>query len=180
MTALRLALTTILLCGFAYTSIILGFARIANPRGAEGSLIRTPDGRVIGSRLLAQEFTSDRYFFPRPSACGYNAAAAAGSNLSPTNPKLAARAAEIIARHGAASGRPIPADLVTASGSGLDPDISEASARFQAARVAKARQLPLPEVVRTIDDLKRPLPGEPDGSALINVLELNLALDAIP
>ena len=179
MTTLRLILTSIALCGFAYTAAIHSFARLANPDQAAGSLVRNADGQIIGSRLIAQAFTSDRYFHPRPSACDYNARAAAGSNLSPTNPKLADRAKSIISSHQASAENPIPADLVTASGSGLDPDITEAAARYQAARVAKARQMDPAVVMKTIDETKRPLMGKFGGPQLVNVLELNLALDRI-
>lgn len=179
MTTLRLILTSIALCGFAYTAAIHRFACMINPEQASGSLVRNPEGRIVGSRLIAQAFTSDRYFHPRPSACDYNARAAAGSNLSPTNPKLTDRATAILSTQQASAGNPIPADLVTASGSGLDPDITEAAARFQADRVAKARQMEPATVMKTIDDTKRPLMGKFGGPALVNVLELNLALDRI-
>ena len=178
MTTLRLTFASTVLCGFIYTAVILGFARIANPDPASGSLVKSPAGRIIGSRLIAQAFTSDRYFHPRPSACAYDARAAAGSNLSPTNPKLTARAAAIITTYQVTNGNPIPADLVTASGSGLDPDISEAAACYQAARVATARQLDPAVVLKVIAETQRPLMGQFGGPALVNVLELNLALDA--
>jgi K+-transporting ATPase ATPase C chain len=179
MTTLRLILTSILICGIAYPTVIRSFARVANPCSASGSLIIGDKTRVIGSRLVAQSFTSDPYFHPRPSACDYNASGAAGSNLSPRNPKLTERAAEILARHPASPEKPIPADLVTASGSGLDPDITEAAARFQADRVAKAREMDPAIVLKAIDDTKRPLMGKLGGPPLVNVLELNLALDRI-
>lgn len=179
MTTLRLILTSIALCGFAYTAAIHGFARITNPEQSDGSLVKNTDGRIIGSRLIAQAFISDQYFHPRPSACDYNARAAAGSNLSPQNPKLTERAAAIISSHSASVETAIPADLVTASGSGLDPDITEAAARYQAGRVAKARGMNPAIVLKAIDDTKRPLMGKFGGPALVNVLELNLALDRI-
>lgn len=179
MTTLRLIFASIMLCGFAYTAAIQGFARIANPDQASGSLVKSPDGRMIGSRLVAQAFTSERYFHPRPSACDYNARAAAGSNLSPTNPKLTDRAAAIIATYQATATNPIPADLVTASGSGLDPDITEAAACYQVTRVANARQLDPSVVLKAIAATQRPLMGTFGGPALVNVLELNLALDRI-
>ncbi len=179
MTTLRLILTSIALCGFAYTAAIHSFARIANSDQASGSLVRNAEGSIVGSRLIAQAFTGDHYFHPRPSACDYNARAAAGSNLSPTNPKLTERATALISSHQAASEHPIPADLVTASGSGLDPDITDAAARFQASRIAKARQLEPAIVMKAIDETKRPLMGSLGGPPLINVLELNLALDRI-
>lgn len=179
MITLRLILSSIALCGFAYVGVIQGFARIVNPDQARGSLLKDRSGRIIGSRLIAQAFTSDRYCHPRPSACDYNARAAAGSNLSPTHSILTARALEIIASCQATSQNPVPADLVTASGSGLDPDITEAAARFQAARIAMARQLDPSVVLKAIDAAKRPLMGSFGGPAVVNVLELNLALDAI-
>ena len=179
MTTLRLILTSIALCGFAYTAAIHSFARIINPGQASGSLVRNPEGHIVGSRLIAQAFASDRYFHPRPSACDYNARAAAGSNLSPTNPKLTGRASAIISTQQASASNPIPADLVTTSGSGLDPDITEAAARFQVDRVAKTRQMEPATVIKTIDETKRPLMGKLGGPALVNVLELNLALDRI-
>lgn len=179
MTTLRLIFVSIVLCGFVYTATIHSFARIANPDQASGSLMKNSAGSVVGSRLIAQAFTSDRYFHPRPSACDYNARAAAGSNLSPTNPKLIVRATALISTHEASVENLIPADLVTASGSGLDPDITEAAARFQVNRVAKARQLDSALVMKIIDETKRPLMGKFGGPPLVNVLELNLALDKI-
>ncbi len=179
MTTLRLILASIALCGFAYTAAVQGFANITSREQAGGSIVRDAGGGIIGSRLIAQAFTSDRYFHPRPSACDYNARAAAGSNLSPTNPKLADRAKAIISSNQASAEIPIPADLVTASGSGLDPDITEAAARFQAARVAESRQIDPDIVIKAIDQTKRQLMGRFGGPAIVNVLELNLALDRI-
>lgn len=179
MTTLRLILTSIALCGFVYTAAIQGFALIANPEQASGSLVKNADGRIMGSRLIAQTFTSYHYFYPRPSACDYNARAAAGSNLSPKNPKLTERAKAIVTTYQASPANPIPADLVTTSGSGLDPDITEAAAKYQATRVAKARQIDPAIVLKFIDETKRPLMAKFGGPALVNVLELNLALDRI-
>jgi len=179
MTTLRLILLSIALCSIAYTTAIFGFARLANPDQASGSLVKNSDGKIIGSRLIAQSFSGDRYFHPRPSACAYDARAAAGSNLSPLNPKLTERAVKIISTHDAFAENPIPADLVTASGSGLDPDITEAAARYQAARIARARQIDPSVVLRTIEETQRPLMGKFGGPSLVNVLELNLALDRI-
>ncbi len=179
MTSLRLLLASILLCGFAYTAGILGFARKLVPERASGSLVLDARGKPIGSRLLAQSFSSARYFHPRPSACDFNARAAAGSNLSPAHPKLAERAADLIARHAASPARPIPADLVTASGSGLDPDITTEAALYQAERVARARGLDPGLVRKAVEDVHRPLMGRFGGPRLVNVLELNLALDRI-
>lgn len=178
MIVIRLTLACAFAIGFLYLPAILGFAKALAPDQAAASLIKGPDGHAVGSRLIAQAFTSDRYFHPRPSACDYNARGAAGSNLSPTNPVLAERATAIAESYAATPENPIPADLVTASGSGLDPDITSAAARYQATRVASARQLPVGQVLATIDRVKRPLMGKLGGPELVNVLELNLALDA--
>lgn len=168
MSTLRLTLVSIILCMFFYANAILGFARAFVPEKATGSLISNASGQVIGSRFIAQSFTSDRYFHPRPSACDYNGQGAVGSNLSPTNPGLTTRAQAIIQTTGATTERPIPADLVTASGSGLDPHITVDAARFQIPRIAAARNL-------TTDAITGLLPRKP----IVNVLELNLALDAL-
>jgi K+-transporting ATPase ATPase C chain len=178
MITIRLTLMCVVAIGFIYLPAILGFASAVVPDQAAASMINGTDGLPVGSRLVAQAFTSDRYFHPRPSACDYNGKGAAGSNLSPTNPALAERAAAIVKSYAATRENPIPADLVTASGSGLDPDITYAGARYQAPRVASARKLPVGQVFATIDRVKRSLTGKPGGQELVNVLELNLALDA--
>jgi K+-transporting ATPase ATPase C chain len=153
------------------------------PDTAEGSLIRDKDGKVVGSRLIAQKFTQPRYFWPRPSAAGkdgYDASSAAGSNKSPTNSDLTDRAKQVIEQHGASSGKPLPAELAAASGGGLDPHITERGALYQAARVAKARRIPLSQ----LEALVRKQAFAPGGALtpdrLVNVLELNFALDALP
>jgi K+-transporting ATPase ATPase C chain len=178
---IRLVVVTWLVCVAGYPLLILGFARVVTPDAAEGSLIRGPDGTVVGSRLIAQPFTRPRYFWPRPSACDYNAAGAGGSNKSPTSPDLAGRArTNAVPRHGATAEHPLPADLAAASGSGLDPHITERAALYQAERVARARKLPLSQ----IETLVRRYAFAPGGlftpDRLVNVLELNLALDAAP
>jgi K+-transporting ATPase ATPase C chain len=179
MTIIRLFLACVVAIGFLYVPALLIFATIAAPEKSLGSIVNGPDGAPVGSRLVAQAFTSPRYFRPRPSAADYNGQGAAGSNLSPTHPALAARAAAIAKSYDATAANPIPADLVTASGSGLDPDITEAGARYQVARVAKARELDPAVILKAIDETKRPLMGAFGGPALVNVLELNLALDRI-
>jgi len=166
MTTLRLTLVSILLCGVLYVPAILAFGKTVVPEKANGSLVISTNGKIVGSRLIAQSFISPRYFHPRPSACDYNAQAASGSNLSPTNPELTKRAQEIILVNQADASRPIPADLVTASGSGLDPHITRAAAEFQIDRIAAARGLDA-QTIRAL------LPNGP----LVNVLEINLALD---
>ena len=146
-TSLRLVVVTMLVCVAGYTALILGFAQLVTPDTAEGSLITNPDGKIIGSRLIAQRFTQARYFWPRPSAVDFNAAGAGGSNKSPTSSDLTDRArTNTIPRFGATTENPLPAELAAASGSGLDPHITEHAAMYQAARVAKARHLPEPQI----------------------------------
>lgn len=179
MTAIRLTLLSIITIGLIYFPVILGFAKILAPETSIGSIINGPDGKPVGSRHIAQAFEAPRYFHPRPSACAYDASAAAGSNFSPANPAIADRALEIIAREGGNEKSPIPADLVTASGSGLDPDISLAGARYQIERVASARGLRVQEIDNLISQNARPLLGNFGEDVIVNVLELNLALDKL-
>ncbi len=167
MTTIRLILLSIAFCVVFHTFNVLSFADGFVPEKAAGSLVTDAQGQVIGSRLIAQAFTADRYFHPRPSACDYHASASSGSNLSPTNPELAARAEKIITANHVTPDHPIPADLVTASGSGLDPDITLEAARFQLSRVAESRGL-------SEESVEKFLPATPN----VNVLDLNLALDA--
>ncbi len=177
--SLRVALATIAICVVAYAGLILGVARAVTPATASGTLITHADGSVVGSRLIAQSFASAGYFWPRPSAADYNASAAAGSNLSPTSPGLTKRARELVARYGATADRPLPADLVTASGGGLDPHTSERAAIYQVPRVAAARGI---DTAR-LDALVRAHAFRPGGpftpDRIVNVLELNLALDSV-
>jgi K+-transporting ATPase ATPase C chain len=184
-----IALTII--TGIIYPFAVTGIARVAFPYQAQGSLLER-DGKVIGSALIGQQFASDRYFHARPSATvapdpndatktvpvPYNAANSGGSNLGPTNKALVERIqADLEKLKQESSSATVPPDLVTASGSGLDPDISPAAALFQVPRVAKARNLPedrLRELVQKhIEDRLFGILGEPR----VNVLALNLALD---
>ena len=175
--SLRICVATMLVCVVGYTAVVLGFAWSCAPAAAAGSLLRTADGTVVGSRLLAQAFAQPRFFWPRPSAVDWNAAAAGGSNLSPSNPALAERARRAIERFGATAANPLPADLATTSGSGLDPHISLAAASFQVPRVAAARGLPAATVQAVVERLAfRPGPFAA-GERLVNVLELNLELE---
>ena len=173
-----------LLCG-AYPLVVWAGAQAFFADQANGSLITDPAGTVRGSRLLAQSFTSDQYFQPRPSAAGtgYDAASSSGTNLGPTSQKLndsiKAAVAAYRTANSLAADAAVPADAVTSSGSGLDPHISVANARLQAARVAKARGLPLDRVqsLVTAHVAGRDLGifGEPT----VNVLQLNLALSQL-
>src|ERR1022692_2251095 len=171
------------LAGMVYPLLILGLAQAFFPAQAEGSLVRR-DGRILGSMLIGQQFDSPRYFWGRPSATtptAYNAAASAGTNLAPSNPQLAhdvaARCAALAKAHGN-SAAPIPLDLVTASGSGLDPHISVAAMLYQVDRVAAARGID-PSVVRALVEqyIEAPDLGFL-GEHRVNVLAVNLALDS--
>ncbi len=179
MRSLRLTGLTIAVCVVAYTALILASASIVAPKKRLGSLIYGVEGKVIGSRLVAQAFSRPEYLWPRPSAVDYNAAGSGGSNLSPTDPKIRKRAEAILAGYALKDGATIPADLVTASGSGLDPHISFAAALFQADRIAMSRQVDVSiirELLRKQAESELTVSLGPTG--LINVLEFNLLLDA--
>lgn len=178
-TSALFTLITVLLLGLGYPLLMTGLAYILFPKQASGCLVLR-NGQIIGSRLIAQSFTSDRYFHPRPSAAGngYDATSSGGSNLAQSNAKLAQRMQADIDRLAKENpGQPVPIDMVTTSASGLDPDITPNNAYFQAARVAKARGLTENAVHALIDahTVHRQIGflGEPR----VNVLELNLALD---
>lgn len=168
-----------LLLGIAYPLALTGIGQAIFPAQANGSLIRDSGGRVIGSALVGQAFTSDRYFQTRPSAAGkgYDGLASSGSNLGPTSQALVDRIKPDIAkrRTEGVTGA-IPADLVTASGSGLDPDLSPAAALAQAPRIARVRGVPLGRV-RTL--VTQSTDGSFLGEPRVNVLALNRALDAM-
>ena len=168
-----------LLTGVLYPLAMTGAAQMLFPAEANGSLV-TKDGRVIGSSLVAQAFTDPGYFHPRPSAASYDGGASSGSNLGPTSAALKQRIEADVARLAAENpGVPVPIDLVTTSGSGLDPEISPAAATFQAPRVAKARGLEVADVRalvgRAVVSRSFGILGEPR----VNVLALNLALDEL-
>ena len=178
-TALRLFVLLTVLTGILYPLAVTAVARLAFPAQAEGSLVRNATGTPVGSALLAQKTTSLRYFWPRPSAGDYATVASGASNLAPTSETLrttvAARAASLRTAHGLPADAPVPADLLLASGSGLDPHISPAAAAFQAARVAAARNLPLATIAAAIATHTEA--GGLFGEDRVNVLQLNLALD---
>lgn len=180
--ALTLFVLLSALTGVLYPLAITGVGQGLFPRQAAGSLIER-DGKLVGSELIGQHFTSPKYFWGRPSATApmsNNAAGSGGANQGPLNPALAdAVKGRIAALRAADPGNhaPVPADLVTASGSGLDPHITMAAARYQAARVARERQLPLQEVQRLIDAHTEARDLLVLGEPRVNVLKLNLALD---
>jgi len=171
-------------CGL-YPLVVFGVAQVFFRDQANGSLIVDTDGTVHGSKLLGQQFTADKYFQSRPSAAGngYDATSSGGSNLGPTSSSLVTTIAQRIADYrtgnGLATNAPVPADAVTASGSGLDPHISLANAVLQIPRVAKARNVSVEKVLEIVrantDPASLGLLGEPG----VNVLELNLALDSL-
>ena len=173
------------LTGLIYPLAVTGLAQVFFPEQANGSLI-VREGKVIGSKLIGQHFDKPEYFWSRPSATApfpYNAAASAGSNLGPTNPVLLkAVKARVVALRAADPGNelPIPVDLVTASGSGLDPHISPAAASYQVKRVAHARSLDENSVLALVSKHTEGRQFGVLGEQRVNVLMLNLALDALP
>ena len=179
-TSILFTIVTTVLLGLGYPLFVTGVAAMIFPHKAAGSLIKLKDGTVVGSELIAQSFTSDKYFHPRPSAAGngYDATASGGSNLAQSSKTLVTRIQGDIDKLAAQNpGKPVPIDLVTTSASGLDPDITPDAAFYQASRVAKARNLSEDSVRKLIDQhitsRQLGLLGEPR----VNVLDLNLALD---
>lgn len=181
MTSLRLIVLSIVVCSVAYPLAVLGFAKAVVPEKSQGSLIRRADGVVVGSRLIAQNFTDANYFWPRPSAVDFDASATGGSNLSPTNPEITRRARAILARYELPSPAKLPAELVTMSGSGMDPHISFEAAKVQIPRIAAARGISADQLLGLVTQHADALPlGTMEKESLVNVLEINLALDELP
>lgn len=182
-TAIRMMIVTAVLLGIVYPLGMTGAAQVLFPSRADGSLVKV-DGRVVGSSLIAQGFAGPGYFHPRPSAAGdgYDAMASAASNLSPTSKDLRDRVRADVGKAllqdpGLKAGQ-VPIDMVTTSGSGLDPDITIANARAQAPRVAAARHMKLAQVLALIDAHTTGRQFGVLGEPRVNVLELNLGLDA--
>ena len=183
--SLRMAVVTIVLTGLIYPLVVWGIGTVLFPKQAAGSLVTDSKGTVIGSSLIAQSFTADKYFHPRPSAAGagYDAMSSAPSNLGPTSQALfdavTARVATETAENPGLAAGAVPVDMVTASGSGLDPDISPDNAAAQVARVAKARGLAVDAIKQLVAQHTRGRDLGFLGEPRVNVLELNLALDAM-
>jgi len=183
--SLRMLVVLSVLTGVVYPLVTWGIAQAAFPRAANGSLV-TQDGKAVASSLIGQPFDDPKYFWSRPSATSpqpYNGASSSGSNLGPRNPALTDAVKDRVkALRDADSGNtaPVPADLVTASASGLDPDISVAAAQFQAARVAKARGVPPATVLAIIDQHVAGRTFGVLGEPRVNVVQLNLDLDRAP
>lgn len=179
-TAVLMTIATAVLLGLVYPLVVTGLAQVIFPDKANGQLMRNADGSVIGSRIIGQPFVGPGYFHSRPSAAGagYDAGASSGSNLGPTSQKLKDRVQADIQRVQAENaGKPVPVDLVTASGSGLDPHISPAGAEFQVARVARDRGITGDQVQQLVNAHTEGRQFGFLGEPRVNVLELNLDLD---
>jgi K+-transporting ATPase ATPase C chain len=179
--AFLMTIVTTLIFGLIYPLAVTGVAQMIFPTKANGSLIKN-NGEVNGSSLLGQSFSAPGYFHSRPSAAGdgYDANASSGSNLGPTNKQLLARVQGDVEKLQAENpGIPIPADLVTTSGSGLDPDVSPAAAEFQVPRVARERGMPQEELLDFVHKHETPRQFGILGEPRVNVLQLNLDLDSL-
>ena len=182
--ALMMVVVATVLCGVVYPLAVTAVGQVAFSNRADGSLIRR-NGTVVGSSLIGQTFTEPKYFHSRPSAAGsgYDAMASSGSNLGPSNADFIKTVEDRMrayrAENGLSADVPVPVDAVTASGSGLDPEITVANARLQAARVATARSLSNQVVLKAIDSAKVSRPLGFLGDDGVNVLRLNLALDSL-
>lgn len=177
--AVRMTIATTILLGLVYPLVVTGLAQALFPDKANGQLIRQ-DGKIVGSRIIAQPFTGAGYFHPRPSAAGngYDAANSNGSQLGPTNRKLIDRVkGDVAALQAENPGKPVPVDMVTTSGSGLDPHISPAAAEFQVPRVARARGVSESEVAKLVGEHTEGRQFGFLGEPRVNVLELNRNLD---
>ncbi|WP_025127142.1 potassium-transporting ATPase subunit KdpC [Pseudomonas sp. PH1b] len=174
--ALSLIVLMTLITGVAYPLVVTGVAQVAFPEQANGSLVRDAEGKVRGSALIAQDFTGDAWFHPRPSAGAFATVSSSASNLAPSNPALATRVIDDASKLLVPGQGPVPLALLTTSGSGLDPHLPPEAINYQLARVAATRNLPLAKVQALVDaHIERPLVGPP----VVNVLALNLALERL-
>ena len=179
--SIRFTLVTTLLLGIAYPLAVTAFAHLALRDKADGQLISN-NGQVVGSKIIGQSFTSDKYFHSRPSSAGngYDATSSGGSNFAASNQKLVTRIQGDVTKYQQdGNAQPVPIDLVTASGSGLDPDISPAAALFQVKRVAVARKLSESDVRNLVTTYIQARQFGVLGEPRVNVLALNLALDQL-
>ena len=178
--SVRFTLVTTVLLGIAYPLVVTGFAHLAFRDKADGQLI-SRNGQIIGSKIIGQNFTSDKYFHDRPSAAGngYDATSSGASNLASSSQKLVTRIEGDVAKYQKTNDKPVPIDLVTASGSGLDPDITPAAALFQVHRVAQARGLSDDAIRELVTKNIRPRQFGVLGEPSVDVLTLNLALDQL-
>jgi K+-transporting ATPase ATPase C chain len=174
--ALSLIILMTMITGVAYPLAVTGVAQVAFPDQANGSLVRDADGKVRGSALIAQDFTGDGWFHPRPSAGAFATVSSSASNLSPSNPVLATRVIDDANKLFVPGQGAVPLALLTTSGSGLDPHLPPAAIAYQLARVAAARNLPVTTVQQLVDaHVEQPLVGPP----VVNVLALNIALEKL-
>jgi len=171
--ALSLMLLMTVITGVAYPLVVTGIAQVAFPQQANGSLVRDSAGQVKGSALIAQDFTGDDWFHPRPSAGAFATVSSSASNLAPSNPALATRVKDSAAQLAVPDQGPVPMAMLTTSGSGLDPHLPPEAIRYQLVRVAAARHLPVQTVEQLLEQhIEQPLIGPP----VVNVLLLNQAL----
>lgn len=174
--ALSLIILMTLITGVAYPLVVTGVAQVAFPEQANGSLVRDEAGKVRGSALIAQDFTGNAWFHPRPSAGAFATVASGASNLAPSNPALATRVIDDANKQQVPGQGPVPLALLTTSGSGLDPHLPPEAIGYQLARVAAARNLPVATLAQLLDEhIEQPLVGSP----VVNVLALNRALEKL-